>query len=486
MCDTIVVVGKPELGEPVLFAKNSDREPNEAHEVVVVKHAAHPHGSTVRCTYLEIPQVEETFAVLLSKPAWIWGAEMGANEYGVTIGNEAVFTRVPYEKGPALTGMDLLRLALERADTARKALDVITALLEAHGQGGSCGFSSPFYYHNSFLIADPHEAWVLETAGNHWAAQRVEGTRSISNAITIGNEWDLASPGLVDYAVQRGWCQSRSDFHFARCYSDPLVTFVSDARTRQCRTSDLVSEHSQQHTLTVHDLMQVLRDHGTQATSKLKLREGLMGCDVCMHAGFGPIRINQSTGSMVSQLRPGAQTHWVTATSAPCMSIFKPVWIDSGLPDLGPAPEQQFDGKSLWWRHEILHRSVIVDYSARLPLFSSERDALEADFVARAERMEKSTPQERLSLTRACFQESALAASRWIARVQKEPIREKTNILFRTAWNNFNKQANFPENTLTAAPEQEFLDKSLFEEPQDIPYVHALPLRSDSDQEKER
>jgi secernin len=59
--------------------------------------------------------------VLLAKPFWIWGAEMGANEHGIAIGNEAVFTKIPYDKQPGLIGMDSLRLALERAHTARRA-----------------------------------------------------------------------------------------------------------------------------------------------------------------------------------------------------------------------------------------------------------------------------------------------------------------------------------------------------------------------------
>lgn len=64
-----------------------------------------------QCTYIEIPQVEKTYAVILSKPAWMWGAEMGANECGVCIGNEAVWTKLngPDDEVERLLGMDLLR-----------------------------------------------------------------------------------------------------------------------------------------------------------------------------------------------------------------------------------------------------------------------------------------------------------------------------------------------------------------------------------------
>ena len=66
----------------------------------------------VQCTYIEIAEVAHTHAVVLSKPAWMWGAEMGANEHGVVIGNEAVWTRLTGSEGSTerLLGMDLLRL----------------------------------------------------------------------------------------------------------------------------------------------------------------------------------------------------------------------------------------------------------------------------------------------------------------------------------------------------------------------------------------
>lgn len=130
----------------------------------------------------------------------MWGAEMGANECGVVIGNEAIWTNDndgdhdPVVK--RLLGMDLVRygvniyeynrytfqtttcrLGLERSSTATEALEVITQLLEKYGQGGPCSSTDDgFAYHNSFLIADKTMAWVLETSGKHWAAAQVTST----------------------------------------------------------------------------------------------------------------------------------------------------------------------------------------------------------------------------------------------------------------------------------------------------------------------
>ena len=172
MCDSMVTL----TDDGVLFAKNSDREPNEAQPLEWVAAADHRADARVSCTWIEVDQVAHTHAVLLSRPWWMWGAEMGTNEHGVVIGNEAVFTRS--EPGAkALLGMDLLRLALERADTAEDAVSVMVDLLERHGQGGPCSYErSNFTYDNSFLVADPGGAFVLETSGSQWATEVVSGS----------------------------------------------------------------------------------------------------------------------------------------------------------------------------------------------------------------------------------------------------------------------------------------------------------------------
>jgi secernin len=441
MCDTMVASGNSTADGAVIFAKNTDREPNEAHQLIIIPGANHEPGSTVKCTYLEVPQVEQTYTVLLAKPFWMWGTEMGANEKGVVIGNEAVFTRVPYGKGPGLLGMDFMRLALERSSTARQAVDTIIHLLEKYGQGGNCGYSHKFYYHNSFIVADPYQAWVLETAGKQWALEKVRGVRSISNALTIGSEWEQASTDLVALAREKGWCKRYQEFSFAECYSEPIYTRFGDGVARQCRSSELLAQKG---SITIETMMNILRDHGPQENAAQRVRQGVLGADICMHAGYGPVRNSQSTGSMVSHLLPGLQTHWLTGTAAPCTSIFKPVWIDSGLPDIGPAPTGTYDNKTLWWRHEALHRMIIRDYPTRIELIRGERDEMEGAFIRTAKGVTERGQSERGLFTKRCFSQAQETTLRWTAQVCMPKIRNRTGKLYQAAWRGFNKKAKFP------------------------------------------
>jgi len=451
MCDTLVAVGEATADGTVILAKNSDRQPNEAHVLAHVPRARHEAGAAVKCTYIEIPQVEETYEVLLSKPFWIWGCEMGSNECGVAIGNEAVFTKEPYGKEPGLIGMDFIRLALERASTARQALDVIVELLGTYGQSGNCGFQHEEYYHNSFVIADPHEAWVLETAGHFWAAEQVHTVRTISNGLTIGREWDLASPGLVEHAIEKGWARSADNFHFARCYSDFLYTRLDGCRARQRRSAELLKARKGH--ITVDTMMAALRDHGPQAAADPSWNpgKGTLMDSLCVHASFGPLRPSQSTGSLVAHLSPDLPAYWLTGTSAPCTGLFKPVYLGgAGLPDLGSKPTGDYDADSLWWAHERLHRAVIRDYATRLPLYREERDALEAEFLSEAAEMYEKywgAGEERAeflaTFTASCFERATEATARWTETVTSAPVQRRPPRLFSMAWNRFDRQAGF-------------------------------------------
>lgn len=439
MCDTFVALSNATKDGSVIFGKNSDRHPNEAHELILIPRAIHPQGAQVKCTYISVPQVKETHAVLLSKPFWIWGAEMGANEHGVVIGNEAVFTKVPYDKETGLLGMDFIRLALERATTASEALDIMIALLEEYGQGGNAMFSGKMFYHNGFLIADPQEAWVFETAGKHWAAEKVHDTRTISNLISIGSTWDRASEDLVSHAIAKGWCKTPDDFNFSECYSDLIYTKFAAGKHRSCRTAELLEDRVGE--IDISYAMRLLRDHGPDADENWLPGKGLVGAEVCMHASLGPIRSSQTTGSMVSHLTSAGHTHWLTGTSAPCTSVFKPVWIDAGLPDLGPAPTGVYDAATTWWRHENLHREILRGFSTRIKVVEMERDALEDQLRGQVEGWDKQSQETRKEVTRQSFHEVEKNEAEWLERIQAMPVEHRRPLLDQIAWQGFDQKA---------------------------------------------
>lgn len=438
MCDTMVVTREMAADGVTVFGKNSDREPNEAQWIVQYPAADHAPGERIKCTYIEIPQVEHTHSVLLSKPFWMWGAEIGANEHGLVIGNEAVFSKVPPPRENALTGMDLLRLGLERAATASQALEVMTGLLEQFGQGGNCGFMHPTYYHNSFLIVDAGEAWVLETVERRWVARQVRGAASISNCLTIGNQFDQASPDLVSFAQARGWTQASQTFDFARGYSDFIYTTFGRGRQRCQRSQQLLQAKGREDTLFA--LFASLRDHGGKGEAGFQPDRGIFDFTICAHAGFGPVRATQTTGSMVAYLQAGQPLYLLTGTAAPCTSLFKPVWLDAGLPEIGPEPNGTFDPATLFWQHELLHRAILQDYS-KLELYRQERDDMERRFVHQALELTGAPKEERLRFTTRCFADACEAEADWLERVSKKSGKTGLSWHYSLAWKQLNQEA---------------------------------------------
>ena len=317
-------------------------------------------------------------------------AEMGANEHGVVIGNEAVFTRTPV--GPeGLLGMDLLRLGLERGADAEGAVEVITSLLEQHGQGGDAGLETPgFRYHNSFLVADPTSAYVVETVAREWRVERVtSGVRSISNGLTIPD--------------------------FARRHSARLKTAAAEAVGRARRTACLAEEAR-----TPAAMMRILRDHGPGRTApKYRWTNGALSAP-CAHGG-GLLGATQTTASWVSWLGADAHAHWATGTAGPCTGLFKPVDVHQPVP-LGPTPTDKADGASLWWRHEALHRRVMSDPVRLLPLYAEERDVVEARWCA-------ARPD---SVT--AFEEGDRLLSQWVERVSRAAGRDRRPWWARRYW----------------------------------------------------
>jgi len=456
MCDTLVALKNTTADGSVILAKNSDREPNEGHGLLFFRRQEHdPDREKVKCTYLEIPQVEETYAVVLSAPNWMFGCEMGANEYGVSIGNEAVFTKEP-EKETGLLGMDMMRLALERSKTATEALETITSLLQTYGQGGICGFEDKkMKYHNSFLIADLNEAWVLETADRFWIAEKVEHIRTISNCLTIGARYDRIHPELISHAVEKRFCSSKSDFNFRKNFTAGILdkrTWGGKGLERHTYTTRSLKEHLG--SIDVSLMMKILRSHNAKDSSMANSwtpSKGGMNC-ICIHAK--PFSVpTQTTSSYVGHLLPELQTHWFTGTAAPCTSLFKPIFVETGLPELGQPPREVYDGKSLWWLHERLHRKMLENYAAGFAVIQDDQRDFESKYLNRVSQVRLDVKSDKLSNSRTntlrhtteeAFAEAEKLESEWTSKIEELAIRKKSSFLYRRYWSAMNERVKIP------------------------------------------
>lgn len=376
MCDTMGRIQK----ERSFFAKNSDRSPNEI-QILEYHEGKQGLSGTVDCTYISVPQAEETFAVLLSRPAWMWGAEMGVNQWGVCIGNEAVFTKGVYGK-TGLTGMDMVRLALERSKTAKDALELLISLLETYGQGGNCGFDHDFYYDNAFLIMDRESLYVLETAGKQWAYQQSPAA-NISNRLSIGADADGYSGGVP--------------FDFCRRFTEPVyTTFSGSAKRMQQLRSCLPTADS------VAGCVDALGQHAGNV--KNPFARGSVS-SACMH--FGGLVGDHTTSSMVVSLEQERTVVWSTGSSLPCVSLFKP-WLLGTRQILPVISEGSQEGEAYWLEAERFRRQLL---GRKIPeAFYREKDEIQQRWIAQAESI---SDAEYPAFSQACLEEERAFYEKW-------------------------------------------------------------------------
>lgn len=337
MCDTFVCLGnKTESGFPI-FGKNSDRDPNEPQIFTFIPKGDNEYSKKIKTTYIEIEPYKKTYSVFLSKPVWLWGGEMGINEAQVAIGNEAVFTKAK-DRNIGLTGMDIIRIALETCVSAFEALMKIIELIEKYGQGGNCGYEKKIFYHNSFLISDRSEVYVLETIDKLYAYKKISDFYNISNKLSIGSDYDGAHP-----EVKKG-------IDIEKFYSDRLYTYFSGAKVREKRGRELLQQY-RNHNL--KSFIQILSDRKYGFASMR---------NICMNAGGGLVS-SQTTASMIVEY--GVKNIiWFTMSPNPEISLFKPVFFTDESNPLNIKREE--DLTKTWKLNNLFFRMFILNYEDNL------------------------------------------------------------------------------------------------------------------------
>lgn len=379
-CDTMVALAEATSHGQTVFAKNSDRPWDECQPLELHERQVHAAGAVRQCQFVALPEATETWRHVGSRPWWCHGYEHGFNEHQVVIGNEGLASKFDSAPEARLIGMELVRLGLERGRTAREAVDCMTALISSHGQGKFDNDADVRTYDNGYIVADPHEAFVIETAGHEWAVQQVRGTVGISNVYSLETDVEL-SPTAEQTATQNGWWTSDAGpFSFADAYSANARTEGSGAMRRQRSCAVLGTRTGE---IDAAAMMALLRDHsdGTDATEPW--RTDLTGKGICVHYDDGP-KGGNTAASVVADLcadRSRLPVYWCSFYS-PCLAPFFPVFVQGTLPPELAMGGQQPERDSPWWR--FLHLAHVATQAGAEAVGAVRQrwSQLEAEWVA--------------------------------------------------------------------------------------------------------
>ena len=389
-CDTLGVLGKYTKSGQNLFAKNSDRDAAEAQLLKYFPAEDHPNGSKQKCTYIEVLQVPHTYAMIGSQPWWIWGFEHGVNEWGVAIGNEAEWSTVGPLDEDLLLGMDIIRLALERSKTAKEAVDVITFMIEIYGQGGACRYQyarADYNYHNSFLVTDKNDCYLVETCQRQWAVKKIEDYKGISNVYSLEDDYDSSSERIREFALENGVYQVGTPLNFSKSFQLMLPAKCSGYPRAQ-RSNKLLKEKEGQ--MDVAEMSKILRDHyeGEIIENRYSPASTFVPT-ICMHCSDGG---SQTAASMIVDYHDSIYpelyyTCWCSMAPA-CTSILVPYYNTGFIPEKLGIGTNKYSEDSFWWKMKRLNVAIESDYTKYAPVFRKTQEELEKQFLDLAQKKE--------------------------------------------------------------------------------------------------
>ncbi len=287
---TVMIAGKnTTVDGSILFVKTEDDSQKDIDFLWYIPRKKYKQGSVIKLKAGgTIPQVEETYAYFFDECPGTSYSNLIINEWGVAFGSNGCASKEdPVEKvearGDLLNGGIgfMLRIILaERCKTAREAVMLAAKLIDKYGYNASG---------RNLNIVGPDEAWQLQMVrGKQYVARKVQDDEVaiIANTFSI-REVDvndrknfICSPGLIDYAVKRGWYKpgNGKKFDFALAYSPEKYHYHPSNTHRQWNMARLLNKNfpitwkeaekgimpvsvKPDHKLSLKDVMKIFRNH---------------------------------------------------------------------------------------------------------------------------------------------------------------------------------------------------------------------------------
>jgi dipeptidase len=388
--------------------------------------------------FFEVKGRDGTVRARIPQPAHTYGTFGIMNEHQLAIG-ETTFDGRPelQNKQGGINYWTLMQLALQRARTAREAIKVMTGLVDEFGYA-STG--------ESFSIADPNEAWILEMIGPGdggkgaiWVAVKVpDGYISAhANRSRIGTfplndpESCLYSPNVISFAEQKGYYKPKTDgpFRFCDVYCPATAQELRYTETRvwsifrrAAPSLNLPVDYSRgtpgakpyplwikaDRKLSVQDVMALMRDHyegtpldmtkGVDAGpfgSPLRARPMTFQVGAEKYSWERPISTQQTGCSFVANSRSflpdavgGVLWYGLDDTYTSC---YFPLYagITAVPPSYGIGTLQKFSWDSAWWVFNLVANYAQLKFSYMVKDIQAVQQELEGNFFAMQPAIEK-------------------------------------------------------------------------------------------------
>ena len=425
---TNLIVGKKASKDGSVIISYSQDDYGSFEPLRVIPAADHPAGTMHPLyhyesnNYLgEIPEVAHTYGIVGLMN------EFQLSIHETTYGGRAELT-------DTISGLidygSLMVLALQRAKTAREAIQVMTELTEKYGYESEG---------ESFSVADPNEAWILEMIGKGpgrkgtvWVAVRIpddcisgHANQSRIHQFPLKDKKNcLYAKDVISFAREKGYFSGKdADFSFADAYApldfgglryceariwsyfnkwasedmSPYLPFAMGDTKGQVLPLYVKPKAP----LSVQDVKDMMRDHYEGTPMDLTQDIGMgawempyrptplsFECDGKKYFNERPISTQQSACVYVSQMRSWLPNHiggvtWFANDDAN-MVAFTPVYCNmTQAPecyDKNTADAFHFSTRSAYWVENWVSNMVYLRYNLLFPELQKVRDRLEKDY----------------------------------------------------------------------------------------------------------